>query len=111
MYQEYLKNFLQDVHDECKDGYCCDCLYYDDNVGTCMFSEDPEDWDLEMIINAYYSKDIKSADEKPLSAVAEHIKNRLYETALNTNETVASDTIAAMAERIDFWISELKDGD
>ena len=56
MYQEYLEDFIQDVHDECKDGYCCDCRYYDDNVGTCMFCEDPEDWDLEMIINAYYSK-------------------------------------------------------
>lgn len=62
MYQEYLKDFLQDVHDECKDGYCCDCIYYDDNVGTCMFSEDPEDWDLEMIINAYYSKYRETAD-------------------------------------------------
>lgn len=56
MYQEYLEDFIQDVHDECKDGKCCDCRYYDDNVGECMFSESPEDWDLEMIINAYYSK-------------------------------------------------------
>lgn len=47
------------------------------------------------------------ADVQPLNVVAEHIKNRLYETALNTNG-VESDTIAAIAERIDFWISELK---
>ena len=56
-------------------------------------------------------KDIKAANVKPLSKVAEHIKNRLYETALNTSDAAASDTIAAMAERIDFWVNELKDGD
>lgn len=49
--------------------------------------------------------------EKPSSKIAEHIKNRLYETALNTGDAAASYTIAAMAERIDFWINELKDGD
>lgn len=54
---------------------------------------------------------IPSADVQPLSVVAEHIKNRLYETALNTDEAVASDAIADMAERIDFWIDELKDGE
>lgn len=57
-------------------------------------------------------KDIKrlpAADVQPLSVVAEHIKDRLYETALNTNGA-ESDTIAAMAERIDFWIDELKEG-
>jgi hypothetical protein len=53
---------------------------------------------------------IPAADVQPLSAVAEHIKNRLYETALNTNGA-ESDTIAAMAERIDFWINELRGGD
>lgn len=46
-----------------------------------------------------------------LSVVAEHIKNRLYETALNTEDEKASEAIGAMAERIDFWIDELKDGD
>jgi hypothetical protein len=54
---------------------------------------------------------IPAADVQPLSAVAEHIKNRLYETALNTQNEEASKTIEAMAERIDFWINELKDGD
>lgn len=53
---------------------------------------------------------VEVADVQPLSKVAEHIKQRLYETALNTNGT-ESDTIADMAERIDFWISELKDGE
>ena len=57
-----------------------------------------------------YVKEFPAADAQPLSVVAEHIKNRLYETALNTNEA-ESDTIAAMAERIDFWIDELKGGD
>ena len=52
-----------------------------------------------------------AADVQPLSVVAEHIKNRLYETALNTSEPIATDAIADMAERIDFWVSELKDGD
>lgn len=55
-------------------------------------------------------KDLKAADVQPISVVGEHIKQRLYETALNTNGA-ESDTIAAMAERIDFWISELKDGE
>lgn len=54
-------------------------------------------------------KRLPASDVQPLSVVAEHIKNRLYETALNTNGA-ESDTIAAMAERIDFWIDELKEG-
>lgn len=53
----------------------------------------------------------KAADVQPLSVVAEHIKQRLYETALNEPDTVASDVIADMAERINFWIDELKVGD
>jgi hypothetical protein len=57
-----------------------------------------------------YVKEFPAADVQPLSVVAEHIKNRLYETALNTNGA-ESYTIAAMAERIDFWINELRDGD
>ena len=51
----------------------------------------------------------KTADVQPLSVVAEHIKNRLYETALNTDEAVARDAIADMAERVDWWINELKE--
>ena len=54
-------------------------------------------------------KDIKTADVQSLSVVAEHIKNRLYETALNTRDAIASNAIADMAERIDFWIDELKE--
>jgi len=54
-------------------------------------------------------KRLPAADVQPLSVVAKHIKSRLYETALNTNGA-ESDTIAAMAERIDFWIDELKEG-
>ena len=54
---------------------------------------------------------IPAADVQPLSVVAEHIKNRLYETAFNTTEEKARNAIADMAERIDFWIDELKDGD
>lgn len=57
-----------------------------------------------------YVKEFPTADVQPLNVVAEHIKNRLYETALNTNGS-ESDTIAAMAERIDFWVSELKEGE
>ena len=56
-------------------------------------------------------EELPAADVQPLSVVAEHIKNRLYETALNTSEAVARDAIADMAERIDFWIDELKGGD
>lgn len=52
-----------------------------------------------------------AAEVQPLSVVAEHIKNRLYETALNTSEAAARDAIADMAERIDFWIDELKNGE
>lgn len=47
----------------------------------------------------------------PLSVIAEHIKNRLYEMALNEPEFIASAAIADMAEHIDFWVGELKDGD
>ena len=53
---------------------------------------------------------IPAADVQPLSVVAEHIKNRLYETAFNTTEAEARNAIADMAERIDFWIDELKEG-
>lgn len=52
-----------------------------------------------------------TVDVQPLSVVAEHIKNRLCETALNETEFIASAAIADMAERIDFWISELKGAD
>lgn len=55
--------------------------------------------------------DIPVSDVQPLSVVAEHIKKRLYETAFNTTEEKARDAIADMAERIDFWIDELKDSD
>lgn len=53
---------------------------------------------------------IKAEDVQLLSVVAEHIKKRLYETAFNTNEAEARNAIADMAERIDFWINELKEG-
>lgn len=56
MYQEYLEDFIQDVHDQCKENRCSKCRYYDDSNESCMFGDDPEDWDLEMIINAYYTK-------------------------------------------------------
>ena len=52
--------------------------------------------------------EIPKEDVQPLSVVAEHIKKRLYETAVNTSEAFER---AAMAQRIDFWINELKDGD
>ena len=53
----------------------------------------------------------KAEDVQPLSVIAEHIKNRLYETAFNTTEETASRSISDMAERIDFWIDELKGGE
>lgn len=53
----------------------------------------------------------KAADVQPLSVVAEHIKKRLYQTAFNTTEVEARDTIVDMAKRIDLWIDELKDGE
>lgn len=53
----------------------------------------------------------KAADVQTLSVVAEHIKNRLYETAFNEPDTVARNAIADMAGRVDFWVNELKDGD
>ena len=54
---------------------------------------------------------MEPADVRPLSVVAKHVKNRLYETAFNTTEEKARNAIADMAGRIDFWIDELKDGD
>lgn len=64
-------------------------------------------------VNEYREKikAMPAADVQPLSVVAEHIKNRLYETAFNTDEPIASHAIEDMAGRIDFWINELKDGD
>lgn len=59
----------------------------------------------------YMINEIPAADVQPLSVVAEHIKKRLYETAFNTSESVARNAIADMAERVDWWINELKDGD
>lgn len=53
---------------------------------------------------------VEAADVQLLSVVAEHIKKRLYETAFNTTEAEARNAIADMAERIDFWINELKEG-
>lgn len=58
-----------------------------------------------------FVKNMKTADVQLLSVVAEHIKHRLYETAFNTNDEIASKTIEDMAERINFWIDELKDGE
>lgn len=66
MYQEYLEDFIQDVHDQCKENRCSKCRYYDDSNESCMFCDDPEDWDLEMIINAYYSKYRETADVQPV---------------------------------------------
>ncbi len=54
---------------------------------------------------------VEAADVQPLSVVAEHIKNRLYETAFNTTEEKARNAIADMAGHIDIWIDELRDGD
>lgn len=59
----------------------------------------------------YMINEIPAADVQPLSVVAEHIKKRLYETAFNTTEAISRNTIADMAERVDYWINELKDGD
>lgn len=81
--------------------YCMDCEH--SNGILCRACEHQDDMDL--------IDEMQAADVQPLSVVAEHIKKRLYETALNTSEAVASSAIAAMAERIDFWIDELKDGD
>jgi len=46
-------------------------------------------------------------DVQPLSVVAEHIKKRLYQTAFNTTDEKARDTIVDMAKRIDICIDEL----
>lgn len=81
--------------------YCMDCEH--SNGILCRACEHQDDMDL--------IDDIPAADVQPLSVVAEHIKNRLYETAFNTTEEKARDAIADMAERIDFWIDELKGGD
>ena len=54
-------------------------------------------------------EELPAEEVLPLSVVAEHIKKRLYETALNQSDVAAMDAIAEMAERIDFWIDELRD--
>jgi hypothetical protein len=54
-----------------------------------------------------FIESLPAADVQPLSVVAEHIKKRLYQTAFNTTEEKARDTIVDMAKRIDIWIDEL----
>ncbi len=49
--------------------------------------------------------------EFPIVNISEHIKNRIYETAFNTTDPEESAAIADIAERIDFWIDELKEGE
>jgi hypothetical protein len=56
-------------------------------------------------------RELPAEDIQPLTVVAEHIKKRLYQTAFNTTEEKARDTIADMAKRIDIWVDELKVGD
>lgn len=53
----------------------------------------------------------KYLQKVPTVNIAAHIKNRIYETALNTTDPEESAAIEDIADRIDFWISELKDGD
>lgn len=59
-------------------------------------------------IGEYFYKYIQ---QFPTVNIADHIKNRIYETAFNTTDPEESAAIEDIAERIDFWISELKDGD
>lgn len=59
-------------------------------------------------------KDVETScnpDVQPLSVISVHIKRRLYETALNTNDANAMEIITDIAERIDFWLNEVKDGE
>lgn len=59
-------------------------------------------------------KDVETScnpDVQPLSVISMHIKSRLYETALNSNDANTIDIIADIAERIDFWLNEIKDGE
>lgn len=61
-----------------------------------------------------YRKRIKAMPTittQTLTIVAEHIKQRLYETAFNTNDEKASCVIENIIHRIDIWIDELKAGD
>lgn len=60
------------------------------------------------MIGEYFYKYLQA---RPTVNVEEHIKKRIYETALNTTDPEESAAIADIAECIDFWISELKDGD
>lgn len=65
-----------------------------------------------MLLEGYDIRDVPTAaGVQPLSVVAEHIKNRLYETAFNEPDAVARNAITDMAGRVDFWVNELKDGD
>lgn len=78
--------------------YCCkNCNNY--NGAMCRACDNADE--MDKICN------IPAADVQPLSVVAEHIKNRLYETAFNEPDTVARNAIVDMAGRIDFWINEL----
>lgn len=80
---------------------CCDNCTSSYNGVMCRACADADAMDILI--------DMPAADVQPLSVVAEHIKNRLYETAFNTTEEKARNAIADMAGRIDFWIDELKD--
>lgn len=59
-------------------------------------------------------KDVETScnpNVQSLSAISIYIKSRLYETALNSNDANTIDIIADIAERIDFWLNEIKDGE
>lgn len=79
------------------------CHYADDRYENVVYST------AQAICKAVAK--MPAADVQPVSIIAEHIKNRIYETAFNTTDPEESAAIADIAERIDFWLSELKGGD
>lgn len=58
-----------------------------------------------------FVKNMKAADVQPLSVISVHLKSRLYEIALNINDEKAKKIIADIAEQIDLWLNEVKDGE
>ena len=49
----FVSEFVKTVHNECnKYEVCTGCVFYDNR--DCLFHDNPEMWNTEKIINAYY---------------------------------------------------------
>lgn len=70
----------------------------------------PADYIPKMMIRICQLESELALIRREGAEISEHIKNRLYETAFNSVSPDESLLIEDIAERIDFWISEPREG-